>query len=141
LADRRYEKLLFVHKDIRTVTVSHSTGETEPMTMQKFYNQVFLPCAKRFIVNDTTILERKKEGDEGGWSLKSKEDSVADRLLQKMQLNSPLKETLPSHAPEKIRILPFSGFSYHPKSPIGNDYLISRSPDAMRAIIGVNQAV
>jgi hypothetical protein len=130
-----------VHKDIRTVTISRSHGEIESLTMQKFYNAVFLPCAKRFIENDSTRLARKETIEEGGWSLKSMEDSVADRLLQKMLLNSPLKETLPSNVPEKVRTLPFSGFSYHPRSPIGNDYLISRSPDAMRAIIGVNQAV
>lgn len=130
-----------MHKDIRVVTLSRETDQIESLTMQAYYNEVFLPCAKNFILQDASAAQRTVSMMEATGSIKSKEETVADRLLQKMQLNSPLKETLPHHLPEKVRTLPFSGFSYHPRSPIGNDYLISRSPDAMRTIAGLNHAV
>jgi hypothetical protein len=136
----RYEKQVFVQRDIRTVTVAGSSGERESLGLQVYYNKVFLKFAEPLIRAEMALLRPKESRQDDQAGQKPEGDTLANKLLDKMQLNSPLKETLPNFMPEKIKSHSLSNFSYLPRSPFGGDALISRSPDGMRRVLGVNQA-
>lgn len=137
----RYEKQVIVFNDIRTVSVTNAAGEKEMMGLQVYYNKVYLGFAEQFIRGEIRMSKPNDDYNDDQSSQKTEKESITNKLLGKMQLNSPLKETLPSFLPEKIKTHSFSNFSYHPRSSLGGDLLISRSPDGMRRVLGVNQTV
>lgn len=115
-----------VPQDLMKFEMTDSTGEKVTINTRDYYNKVFLKSAKKFIVKETSELEPPLDEPV---SAHSAQETCTDKLLKTMQLNSPLKDTVPTFAPEKSRSQMLRNFAYGQFSPRNRDYLISNSPD------------
>lgn len=122
----RYERVVAAHEDLKEVEIQKEGEGRLKVSIKDFYNNNFLLVARKFIISDNTEAEealpgRKDQGDH--------QETLTDRLMSKLHLNSSLKETVPHHVSEKSRPQKLSTFTYSQFSPGNRDYLISSSPD------------
>jgi hypothetical protein len=122
----RYERLVAAHEDLKDVQIILPGGQQSIIPIKDFYNNQFLPIARKFINTESLEFSESFE-DRTGPKLHS--ETLTDRLLDKLELNSTLKETVPHHISEKSKPQRLSTFTYTQYSPGNRDYLISNSPD------------
>jgi hypothetical protein len=122
----RYDKLVLDHQDLREFEIEQPTGEIIHMSIKEFYNHRFLPIARKFITRENLGVEAQSSEIIPS---RSEQETYAERLLNKMQLNSPLKESVPSYVGDKSKSKLRSTFTYNKFSPTSKDFLISNSPD------------
>lgn len=106
----RYKKLAFVRQDLNILTFKDAAEETHMMSLKDFYNLYFIPRVKKYIAPSSEQPSLGK--DQLLLHTPEKAVSATERLLTRLGLESPLKETVRSMVQEKeIRSVPISKFS------------------------------